>query len=338
MALYCGMDLHSTNTWVFIGDERDQSLFSRRLPNCLTSILEVLEPHREGLANIAVESTFNWYWLVDGLMDHGYRVQLVNTCAVKQYDGLKFTDDRHDARWLAHLQRLGLLPTGYIYPQEDRPIRDLLRRRTKLVQQRTSNYLGLKNILARNTGEMPSRKAIQELEPERVREILGREDLSLSVEVTLAVIETINEQIARLEKLAVERANPRNEFRILKTIPGVGKILGLGIMYETGEIGRFPSAGNYASYCRCVPAKRTSNFKVKGKGNRKNGNPYLSWAFSEVAHFARRFQPQAQRFYDRKAARTKPIIASRALAHKLAKAVYFMLRDQVPYDVGLLFR
>ena len=338
MALYCGMDLHSNNTWVFIGDEQDQPVVSRRHPNCLERILETLEPHRDELTGIAVESTFNWYWLIDGLMDHGHRVHLVNTSAVRQYEGLKFTDDRHDARWLAHLLRLGLLPTGYIYPQEDRPVRDLLRKRSKLVQQRTSNYLSAKNIMSRNTGETPSRDAMKALEPEQVRERLGREDLALAVEATLAVIETINVQIARLETLVLQRAVLREDFRILRSIPGVGKVLGLLIMYETGEIGRFPSAGNYASYCRCVPATRTSNSKNKGAGNRKNGNPYLSWAFSEAAHFARRYQPEAQRFYDRKAARTKPIVAARALAHKLAKATYFMLRDQVSYDTNLLFR
>ena len=338
MALYCGMDLHSTNTWVFIGDELDHPVVSRRIPNRLESLLKALEPHRDELVGIAVESTFNWYWLVDGLMNHGHRVQLVNPCAVQQYKGLKSTDDRHDAGWLAHLQRLDLLPTGYIYPQEDRPIRDLLRKRSKLVKQRTSNYLSVKNIMGRNTGETPSRNGVKQLEPEQVRERLGREDLSLAVETTLAVIETINVQIDRLEALVLERAVLRDDFRILRTIPGVGKVLGLLIMYETGEIGRFPSAGNYASYCRCVPATRTSNLKSKGLGNRKNGNPYLSWAFSEAAHFARRFQPEAQRFYDRKVATTKPIIAARALAHKLAKATYFMLRDQVPYDAGLLFR
>jgi transposase len=338
MALYCGMDLHSTNTWVFIGDDQDHPVVSRRIPNRLESILEALEPHRNELAGIAIESTFNWYWLVDGLMDHGHRVQLVNPSAVQQYKGLKFTDDRHDARWLAHLLRLGLLPTGYIYPQEDRPVRDLLRKRSKLVQQRTSNYQSVKNLMCRNTGEAPSRNAMKAFEPEQVREVLGREDLSLAVETTLAVIETINVQIDRLETLVLERAVLRDDFRILRTIPGVGKVLGLLIMYETGEIGRFPSAGNYASYCRCVPATRTSNFKNKGAGNRKNGNAYLSWAFSEAAHFARRFQPRAKSFYDRKAAKTKLIIAARALAHKLAKATFFMLRDQVPYDAGLLFR
>jgi len=128
------------------------------------------------------------------------------------------------------------------------------------------------------------------------------------------------------------------EFRILRSIKGIGLTLGLTIMYETDNIGRFTRVGRYASYCRCVPTERRSNQRKKGEGNRKNGNPYLSWAFSEAAHFARRFQPQAKTFYDRKLARRGRLIAERALAHKLCRAAYFMLRDQVPYEPGLLFR
>ena len=145
-------------------------------------------------------------------------------------------------------------------------------------------------------------------------------------------------QIKRLEKAILARAKFRSNFRVLKTIPGVGEALGLTIMYETGDISRFPKAGNYVSYCRCVRSERLSNGRSKGQGNRKNGNPYLSWAFSEAATFARRFQPQASRFYDRKRNKTNHMVAIRALAAKLARASYFMLRDQVAYDPALLFR
>ena len=125
---------------------------------------------------------------------------------------------------------------------------------------------------------------------------------------------------------------------MLRSVKGIGQALGLTIMYETGDIRRFPAVGNYASYCRCVKSARLSNKRKKGEGNRKNGNPYLSWAFSEAAHFARRFQAKARKFYERKLAQRGRIVAERALAHKLCRAVYFMLRDQVPYDENLLFR
>lgn len=125
--------------------------------------------------------------------------------------------------------------------------------------------------------------------------------------------------------------------RLRKTIKGVGPVLGLTIMIETGEISRFASVGDYSSYCRCVKAERLSNGKRKGAGNAKSGNKYLSWAFSEAAHFAVRFEPAAKRFYERKKAKTNGINAIRATAHKLARATYYMRRDQEAFDAERLF-
>ncbi len=148
MALYCGIDLHARDHVVVVIDEKDRVILEKRQPNDVGATLRVLEGLRSELEAVAVESTFNWYWLVDGLEEAGYEVKLVNTSAVEQYKGLKYKDDRHDARWLAHLMRLGLLPTGYIQPKEDRSVRDLLRQRMRLVRQRTANVLSLKNLLA----------------------------------------------------------------------------------------------------------------------------------------------------------------------------------------------
>ena len=337
MSLYCGMDLHSTNTYTVLIDEQDQCVFDKRLPNRLDVILRDIKPFREQIVAVAVESTFNWYWLVDGLMDAGYRAQLVNTNAVQQYDGLKFTDDRHDARWIAHLMRLGILPTGYIYPKQERPVRDLLRKRSKLVRHRTANLLSVQNLFARNTGELLKGNDLKQLTLEQIRQRVAQPHLVLAMEATLAVIGTLDEQILRLEKEVRKQAKLKPSFRVLKTIPGVGQTLALTIMYETGEIERFPTVGDYVSYCRCVQSRRHTNRKKKGQGNRRNGNPYLSWAFSEAASFARRFQPLARRFYDRKCARKGPAVAFRALAHKLARASYFMLRDQSAYVPKRLF-
>ena len=127
MSLYAGMDLHSSNTYLGIMDDKFKRVFKKRLKNDLSLILSTLEPYREDLNGIVVESTYNWYWLVDGLMDAGHgKIHLANPCAVKQYEGLKYADDQHDAFWLAHLLVLGILPECYIYPKDDRPVRDLL--------------------------------------------------------------------------------------------------------------------------------------------------------------------------------------------------------------------
>jgi hypothetical protein len=152
MTLYCGIDLHSRDSWLAILDDGLEVIGETKVGNDLETILRVLEPHREALAGVAVESTFNWYWLVDGLMDAGHRVHLTNTWAVKQYEGLKYTDDRHDARWLAHLLALGILPEGYIYPKEERSARDLMRRRSFLVRKRTSFILAMRGAFECRTG------------------------------------------------------------------------------------------------------------------------------------------------------------------------------------------
>ena len=141
MTHYCGIDLHSNNHVVIVIDEENKRVFEKRLNNDLTQTLEVLSPFRETLQRIAVESTFNWYCLIRGLQEQGYHLQLVNTAAVKQYDGLKYSDDHHDAFHLAHLMRLGILPTGYIYPKEQRAIRDLLRRRMSLVRMASTQLI-----------------------------------------------------------------------------------------------------------------------------------------------------------------------------------------------------
>jgi len=133
MSLYCGIDLHANNSYVVVTDPEDEVFLGQRMPNDLGKILGALEPYREELTGIAVESTFNWYWLVDGLRESGHIVHLVNPLAAKQYEGLKYRDDRSDARWLAKLLRLGILPTGWICPPEERAVRDLLRKRVQLL-------------------------------------------------------------------------------------------------------------------------------------------------------------------------------------------------------------
>ena len=152
MKLYTGLDLHSSNSYLGIIDETGKRVFKQKLPNERERILEALKPYQNDIAGIVVESTYNWYWLVDLLMEAGYQVHLANPAAIKKYTGLKFADDQHDAFWLAEMLRLGILPEGYIYPKEDRPVRDLLRKRMHLVKLRTSLIVSLQNILCRNNG------------------------------------------------------------------------------------------------------------------------------------------------------------------------------------------
>ena len=212
--------------------------------------------------------------------------------AVQQYSGLKHTDDQSDAFWLAHLMRLGILPTGYIYPKEQRAVLNLI-----------------------------DDRAVQ-----------------LAIKSNLMLIDTLNQQIELLENTVKKHMVLKPVFQSLLTIDGIGDILGLTIMLETGAISRFEHVGNFASYCRCVESKRLSNGKKKGTNNQKNGNKYLAWAFVEAAHSIIRHSEVAHRFYQRKRAQKNGALATKALAHKLARAAYYVMRDRAPFKRELLFQ
>ena len=335
--LYGGIDLHSNNNVVVVTDGEDKVLYRKRLRNELDVVLDALSPFTKDLAGLVVESTYNWYWLVDGLMDHGYRVHLANTGAIQQYSGLKYGDDESDARWLATLLRLKILPEGYIYPKEHRPIRDLLRKRGHLVDQRTANLLSIKNLFTRNTGRRLSASSLRRLTDADVDEMLPNADLALAVKSSVAVMHCLDAQIKMLEKVVLKRMRLRTDFQRLLTVSGIGPILGLTIMLEVGDISRFPSVGDFASYCRCVDSARISNGKKKGKGNTKNGNKYLGWAFMEAATFAVRYNETIQRYYQHKKSKAHLMVAKKAVAHKLARVCYCMLRDQTNFDVDRAF-
>ena len=335
--LYAAIDLHSDNGVLSILDEADHVVFERRIKNRLGDQLSALAPYRSRVVAVAVESTFNWYWLVDGLSEAGYEMRLVNTAAVVQYAGLKHSDDRHDARWLAHLLRLGILPTGYIMPKELRAVRDLLRKRMRLVQQRTANLVSIQCLMHRNEGHSLSGKELSSLTVDNVARGVSDPHRAQALQATVAVIDALDLQIRNIER-SVERAvRETSESKTLQTIWGVGRILSMTIQLETGPISRFSSPGDYASYCRCVKTQRLSNGKVKGRGNEKCGNRYLAWAWVEAANFATRFYPKAREFYQRKAAQRNTIVARKAVAHKLARAAWHMLRSETAFDPGRVF-
>jgi transposase len=284
-----------------------------------------------------VESTYNWYWLVDGLQAAGYSVHLANTVAIKKYDGLKYSGDFADAAHLAQLLRLGILPQGYICPLERRVVRDLARRRMQLVRQRTTQVLSIENVLSRHTGHRLRGNEVKRLTAEAVRALGFPEDVTLSLQANVAVMRALQEQIDTIERRLLERVNLEPGFVLLKSVPGIGVTLATVIMLEVCDIARFAGVGNFSSYCRCVRSVRESNSKKKGEGNRRNGNEYLSWAFVEAAHLALRSCPQAKRFYERKKCQRNATVATKALAHKLARACFHILRTGRPFEVQRCF-
>lgn len=205
MKLYCGIDLHSNNSVVVLLDENDKVIYQKKLNNDLAVILEQLSVYKSRIDAVAIESTFNWYWLVDGLMEAGYNVKLVNTAAVQVYSGLKQTDDKDDARWLAHLLRLNILPTGFIYPREERAVRDLLRKRSQMVRQSSTNILSLQNILARNTSQSLSSYKIKQLDDAHAEQLLDDPNITLALKCNLTVIRCLQSTIAEIEKTVLQQ-------------------------------------------------------------------------------------------------------------------------------------
>ena len=339
MKLYCGIDLHSNNSYIVLLDEKDTIVYQKRLSNDLALILQELSPYCEKISGIVVESTYNWYWLVDGLQAGGYQVHLANTTAIQQYSGLKYTDDKYDAKWLAQLLRLGLLAEGYIYPKGERGVRELLRRRMILVRQQTMCLLGIQNMITRYENVRLSGEKIKRLitEEEKLLSYLNNEDVRLAVKSQAKILGCIMEQINVLEKDILAQIKNDPNFNLIKTIPGIGPILGMTILLETGEIKRFSKVGNYSSYCRCVESKRISNEKKKGENNRKNGNAYLGWAFIEASNAAIQHYPEIKKYYQRKLNKTMRVVALKTIANKLSRACYFILRDGVQFDMKKAF-
>jgi len=335
--LMAGIDLHSNNIMVGIVDGKGKRLAHQKLPCELKRVLEFLAPYRKGLKCLAVESTYNWYWLVDGLRAANYPAVLANPARIQQYSGLKHADDKSDAFFLAELLRLNILPTGYVYDAELRPVRDLLRRRMSLVHQRTALMLSFKSLYTRTTGASMSLSQLKTMEVAQAQALYEHPANQLIAGLQVRHIEQLDASIGKLEKAVLGVARQLPCYPRLKTLPGVGIILGLTITMEIGEIGRFGGPGQFASYCRTVAARSTSNGKVKGENNRKCGNKYLAWAFVEAANFAKRYDETCRKWYDRKAARTNSIIATKALACKLAKAAWHVVAQDADYDEGRVF-
>lgn len=337
MQLYCGIDLHSNNSVVSLINDNDTIVQEKRLDNDLNDISKLLAPYQSDIFGIVVESTYNWYWLVDGLMDEGYPVHLANTLAIQQYSGLKYTNDLTDARYLAHLLRLGILPTGYIYPKAIRTIRDLLRRRILLVKQRTAHHLSLQSMINRHTGERLNANKIKHLTEAELKAHFSTSAAQLTALTEWHMMKKLSQQITTIENFVLRECQQGELYSILLSIPGVGKILAMTILLETGPIERFPRVGNYSSYARCVPSDKVSNGKSKGKGNTKNGNRYLAMAFVEAAHYASIWNTDIKRAYQRRLKKSPTMVAKKAIANKLTRACYHMLKEKTMFDIKLAF-
>ncbi len=311
--LYVGADLHGNNVVLSVLDAAGAKVWERRVKARLDTVLRALDPIRDRVAAVGVESTYNWYWLVDGLLERELPAMLANPSRLNPYKGLKATDDFADARWLAELTRLGAFPASYICPEPLRGMRDLLRRRLLLVEMRT----GLLNSL----GALRARHGLdQGMEAGRWTKA--------QAEIMTDQADRLGEAILKAEKLVLEAVRPTPDLRRIMTVPGLGQVLGMTVLLESGDFTRFAGAGHYASYARTVKSTRTSNGKVKGSNNARNGNPHLARAFAEAAHHASRHYPRIAKWFAGKARRRPKPVAWKALASKLAKGTWHVMNGE----------
>jgi len=229
------------------------------------------------------------------------------------------------------------LPQGHIMPKAARAVRDLARKRMQLVQQRTTQILSIENSLSRHTGGRMSSNSIKCLQETDLNKMQLGDMQTLGLKANVAVMQALQVQIDSLEKVLAKYCRAEPGYRLLKTVDGIGDVLATVILLETGSIERFADVGNYASYCRCVGSAHLSNGKKKGEGNTKNGNRYLAWAFVEAANFAVRYCEAARRFYQKKKAKRNSTVATKAVAHKLARACYHMLKTKKAFSVERCF-
>src|SRR5207247_9088866 len=332
-----GMDLHSNNVVIGLMDMDGKRVAHQKVECRLSEVVRFLAPYKKRLEQVAVESTYNWYWLVDGLQALRYPVVLANPAGMEQYSGIKHADDTNDAFFLAELLRLKILPTGYIYDPHLRPVRDLLRRRMTLVHQRTALMLSFKSLYTRTTGQEMSLGELKELAIKEAQDLYDHPANQLIAGMQIKHIEQLTGSIEKIEEAVLDWARELPFYSKLTTLPGVGTILGMTITMEVGEIKRFAEPGHFASYCRTVAAQRMSSHEKKGENNSNCGNKYLAWAFVEGANFARRYNEQCRKWYDRKAAKTSNLIATKALACKMAKAAWHVMAEGTDYDSKRMF-
>jgi transposase len=331
---YCGIDLHAKTMYLCILDKDGQIVLHKNMKSRPETFLAAIEPFRDDLV-VAVECIFTWYWLSDLCREEDIEFVLGHALYMKAIHGGKAKNDKIDAFKIATLLRGGTLPKAYAYPPEMRATRDLLRRRQHLVRRRGSLLAHIQNTHHQYNLPTPGKKIAYKANRDGVAEVFDDADARKSMQVDFMLVEHYDEIIRDIENHLERRARQHDTqaYHRLKTIPGVGKILALTILYEIQDIGRFPRVQNFLSYCRLVKCDHSSAGKKVGTGGAKIGNVHLKWAFSEAAVLFLRCNPEGQKQLRRLAGRHGKSKALSILAAKIGRAVYLMLSKERVFDM-----
>jgi transposase len=331
---YCGIDLHARTMYVCILDQAGETLVHRNMPATPEALLKAIAPYREQIV-LAAECMFTWYWLADLCADHGIPFVLGHALYMKAIHGGKAKNDKIDSHKIATLLRGGMLPQAYVYPAEMRATRDLLRRRMHLARKRGELLAHVQNTNSQYNRPAIGKKIAYKANRDGVAERFADPAVQKSIEVDLALITYYDELLRDVELTIIKTAKHHDAqtLYLLQTVPGIGKILSLVLLYEIHDIARFPRVQDFASYCRLVKCARESAGKRSGTSGAKIGNAHLKWAFSEAAVLFLRDNPAAQQLLARLEKKHSKGKALTILAHKLARAVYYMLKRQTAFDL-----
>ncbi len=331
---YCGIDLHAKTMYLCILDREGQVLFHKNLKSRPEAFLGAVSPYRDDLV-VAVECMFTWYWLADLCLREGIAFVLGHALYMKAIHGAKAKNDKVDAFKIATLLRGGALPKAYVYPPEMRATRDLLRRRLHLVRRRGNLLAHIQNTHHQYNLSVPVAKVAYKANREGVAERFLDPDARKSLEVDLLLIGHYDQVIRDLELHLVRRAKQHDPqaYQRLRSVPGIGKILALTILYEIHDIARFERVQDFLSYARLVKCEHSSAGKKLGTGGAKIGNVHLKWAFSEAAVLFLRNNPEGQKHLRRVAGRHGKAKALSILAAKLGRAVYLILSKERAFDM-----
>jgi transposase len=332
---YCGIDLHAKSMYLCILDREGQVLLHKNIRSCPEAFLAAVAPYRKDLV-VAVECMFTWYWIADLCRREGVEFVLGHALYMKAIHGGKAKNDKVDSFKIATLLRGGNLPKAYVYPPEMRATRDLLRRRLHLVRRRGNLLAHIQNTHHQYNLPGPKARVAYKANREGVAEAFAEPDARKSMEVNFTLIEHYDRVIRDLELHLERRARQHDPqtYHRLRSVPGIGKILALTILYEIHEISRFPRVQDFLSYSRLVKCEHSSAGKKVGTGGAKIGNVHLKWAFSEATALFLRNNLAGQKYLRRLAGRHGKTKALSILAAKLGRAVYLMLSKERAFDMA----
>jgi transposase len=330
---YCGIDLHARCLYVCILDQQGTVLVHKNIKANPQALMKLVTPYRDDLV-IGVECMFSWYWVADLCHEQGIAFILGHALYMKAIHGGKAKNDKIDSHKIAVLMRGGMFPEAYVYPRKMRGTRDLMRRRMHLMRKRSELLAHIHNTNSQYNLPEIKKNLRYAFNREGIAVRFSDASVQKSIELDLNLIDFYDKQLSKVEWFIQQqaRACDQHSLILLRTVPGIGKILSLVILYEIHTIERFPTVQNFASYCRLIKCKKESAGKSYGTSGKKIGNAYLKWAFSEAAVLFLRKNPDAQAWVERMANKHNKARALTILAHKLGRAVYFMLQRKTVFD------